>query len=280
MNDCRGLCVISIPKSGTMFVSRFLERATGTPVVFGLQPRTATQLAAELASGWHPAIRAAADPRCVDMQAMCRRFALMLARHRGAAAAGSTGTSAFDVPGGEPLILSDHGYSSFLQFLINPCPEQILDPDALIRRAREQGLAPVFLYRSLTGVANSLALFLAAGKSFLLSLQSRDIAAQLVVDLYAPVLAAQTRAWLQAAERHQVLALSYEKLVADPQRHLFEVARIGQLAGDPLQFAGEAGSYRPWTYRSRAANASWRDTFTAHQQQSLIAMDMVAGVTQ
>lgn len=260
MTDARGVCMISIPKSGTMFLSRYLERITSCPVVFGIEHRSSQQLAQELGAGWHPAIQEAADPRCTETAAMCRRFAQMLARNRDA------------TDNGKPLILSDHGYTSFLQFLINPLSNQILEPLSLIKQARERGLATVFLYRSLPDVANSLALFLASGKSFLLALRSREQAASLVARLYAPVLAQQTAAWLDIAASQNVLAISYDALIAEPARWIREVARLGNLDVDKVQLQQHAGDYRSWTYRSQQGKfgqASWRDTFTPAQQAVL-----------
>lgn len=272
MSTCRGICVISVPKSGTMLLSRCLERMSGAPAVFGLRQKSMAQLADDLDAGWHPAIRAAADPRCLDTQAMCRRYAQMLARHRNRMDRGGE-------PSGHKLILSDHGYSSFLQFLVNPSVTQILEPAALVDWAREHRLAPVFLYRSIPEVANSLAWFLAGGKSFLLSLRHRDEAAQLVVDLYAPVIAAQTAAWLDVARRGHVLLLSYEALIADPARHLLAVAGAGHLSVDAHRLASEAAGYRSWTYRMKSSGSGWRDTFTQDQQQALLAMNRNVGMS-
>jgi hypothetical protein len=259
MNEARGLCLISIPKSGTMFLSGYLEKISQCKAVFGLERRSAAELARELTQGWHPDIQAAADDRSIDLASMCRRFALMLNRNR---------------PQGDCMptsgIVTDHGYTSFLQFLINPSPDQIACPRMLIQWARDRSLAPVFLYRPIPEVANSLALFLASGKSFLLILRSIEQAADIVTNLHAPVLAAQTAAWLDIASEQNVLALSYQELIADPSRWIAEVARqsmlpivVGKLSEDPA-------AYRPWTYRRRSQmSASWCDTFNPRQQAVL-----------
>ncbi len=248
MSRWRGLCLISIPKSGTMFLSRYLERVTGTSVVFGLEPRSAQQLALELTSGWHPAIQAATVSQQDSTRLMCQRYAQMLARHRPSA------QEAQDEP--QPSLLSDHGYTNFLQFLINPSMGQVCDPHALIRWASERQLATVFLHRSLPEVANSLALFLASGKSFLLSLRSIREAAALVTELHAPVLAAQTALWLDIAPRYQVPVLSYDALIADPARWIRTLAQLGNLNVQEALLQDDASAYRSWTYRQRQGQSS------------------------
>ncbi len=259
MNEARGLCLISIPKSGTMFLSGYLEKISQCKALFGLGRRSATELAGELTRGWHPAIQAAADDRSVDLALMCRRYALMLSRNRAQ---------------GECLptrgIVTDHGYTSFLQFLTNPSPAQIACPRMLIQWARERSLHPVFLYRPVPEVANSLALFLASGKSFLLTLRSLEQAADIVTNLHAPVLAAQTSAWLNIASEQNVLALSYQELITNPSHWIAEVARQSRLPIAPGMLSEDPAAYRPWTYRRRSqVSASWCDTFNARQQAVL-----------
>lgn len=263
MRDSQGLCVISIPKSGTMFLSRYLERVTACPVIFGRERRTATELAQDLDAGWHPAIRDAADPQHADIALMCRRFALMLNRNRQALEGRN-----------RKLILSDHGHTNFLQFLINPKFAQICDPRELVRWSRDRGMTPVFLYRAIPEIANSLAHFLAAGKSFLLTLRTRADAARIVSELHAPVLARQTAAWLEVAAEQKVLALSYSELVADPAHWIREVARRANMLVDPGRLHEDAAAYRSWTYRSKPGKSreSWRSSFTPVQQAALEAL--------
>ncbi len=270
MSQSRGLCLIAIPKSGTMFLSRYLERVTGRPVVFGLDQQSAHQLARELDSGWHPAIRAAADPGSLRTNIMCQRFAQMLARHRQSKETDD-----------QPRILSDHGYHSFLQFLINPSLGQIRDPASIIGSASERQLATVFLHRSLSDVANSLALFLASRKSFLLSLNSAREAAALVAELRAPVIAAQTSLWLKVAAQQRLTVVSYAALVAEPARWIRELAQLGNLPVDQQRLHDDANAYRSWTYRRQTGMSAttWRQTFTSEQQAVLGSLAATEKVT-
>ena len=207
-SDRRGVCLISIPKSGTMFLSRYLEAQAAAPVVFGLQAHSAAALTETLAEGPHPKIAAARRLGGAGPEAMARRFALMLARNRAALA------------GKGRVILSDHGYHSFLKFLIDPEASDILAPAQVVEQARALDLAPVFLHRDLAEVANSLLLFLTSGKSFLLDLEGGEAVAELVADLYVPVLARQIARWRAAAADLGVLVVDYAQLMQDPAASL------------------------------------------------------------
>lgn len=252
----RGLCLISIPKSGTMFLSRYLERSSGIPVVFGLDAQTEAQLMHGLVKGWHPDIQAALMPNSHDIKIMVRRFAQMLARNRQ--------QQSYD---SGMRILSDHGYHNFLAFLSNPCVEQIQEPRSLVAQAQHLELAPVFLYRDIRAIANSLVHFLVAKKSFLLSISSLEAATDLVTRLYAPILAEQTARWRSLNSDPALLSVSYEQLIADPAYWISRICAHAGLPCEAMDAARAPENYRSWTFRSKAA--SWHDTFSTSQQATL-----------
>lgn len=255
-SDRRGICLISIPKSGTMFLSRYLETQAAAPVVFGLQAHSAPALTATLAGGPHPKIAAVRRVGGASPEAMARRFALMLARNRAALADSGR------------MILSDHGYHSFLKFLIAPEASDIIPPAQVVERARALGLAPVFLHRNLAEVANSLLLFLTSGKSFLLDLEGAEAVAELVAELYVPVLARQIAHWRAAAADLGVLVVDYAQLMQDPAASLAAVCRHGGLPLPDAEAATAPAAYRSWTWRGDRA-LGWRDTFAPHLQARL-----------
>lgn len=252
----RGLCLISVPKSGTMFLSRYLERSSGVPVVFGIEGQTETQLASGLDEGWHPEIQAALDPGSPDIKTMARRFAQMLARNRNRHS-GGTGVS----------ILSDHGYHNFLAFLTNPAVKQIQNPRWIVDWAQARNLAPVFLYRDIRAVANSLVHFLVARKSFLLGIKSLEEAADLVTRLYVPVLAEQIERWRLLDGESELLTVSYENLMANPAHWIPRICAHANLPCVQEDVSNAPENYQSWTFRSKGA--SWSDTFTDSQQRAL-----------
>ena len=126
----RGICLISVPKSGTMFLARGLEMVTGQKVVVGVFPRTAADLKAELAAGWMPEVEAVRDPRSPTADVMARRFALMMARNRTAGAGGE-----------REGIVSDHGFRNYLRFLVRPAIDEVEDPARIIEDV-QRGITP------------------------------------------------------------------------------------------------------------------------------------------
>jgi hypothetical protein len=256
MSSTRGICLISVPKSGTMFLSRYLEKLAGSPVIFGLNGLGAADLRRELEAGWNAEVRARCAESCPDIEVMTRRFALMLARNRSAAE-----------QGGKPPIFSDHGLSSFLRFLINPQIQEIQDPCDVCEWAGARKLAPVFLYRDIRAVSSSLAHFLGSSKSFLIGIESLPSAADLVARLYAPVLAEQMRLWHASAAACGVLCVSYEDLMAQPARWIEAICQRGGLPYDARGVADAPERYRSWTYRSN--RTGWATAFSADQQAAL-----------
>jgi len=249
----KGICLISVPKSGTMFLSRYLERLIGEPVIFGLEDQTESSLLADIEDGWHPEIHAVLDTRSPDLETMSKRFAQMLSRNRRA-----------DSSGDRMRIFSDHGYSNFLQFLINPSTSQIQNPYDIVEWALERNLAPVFLYRDIRAVANSLVHFLASKKSFLVDVRSIEEAATLVTRLHAPVLAEQIQTWRRLKDDPNVLSVSYEELIADPESWIQSICKHGNISCHTDGLAEAPDNYRSWTFRG--SKASWKDTFTVEQQ--------------
>ncbi|MHB1123192.1 MAG: sulfotransferase [Ramlibacter sp.] len=257
MSTPRGICVISVPKSGTMFLSRYLEKRTGIAVVFGLDAVGPPGLRRQLQPGWNEEIRGVRAACSPELEVMTRRFALMLARNR------SQAQRRHDAP----AIVSDHGFSSFLRFLVDPRVEDIQPPQEVCAWAAARDLAPVFLHRDLRDVASSLAHFLASGKSFLVTIRSLEDAADLVARLYAPVLAAQMRLWKQEARALGVLCVSYEDLMAQPARCIQEICGRGGLPCEAQGLAAAPENYRSWTYRARRSD--WANAFSSRQQSAL-----------
>ncbi|MBC7984567.1 MAG: sulfotransferase domain-containing protein [Candidatus Obscuribacterales bacterium] len=243
-----------------MFLSRYLERITGAPSVFGLSSKTAAELLGELQDkGWHPSIRSALHASSADLNVVARRFALFMARGRTA------------IPGQSSALLSDHGLHNFLRFLINPTIDEIYNPAQLIDWAAERQLTLVYLHRDICGIANSLAHFLAAGKSFLVKVDSLTAAAELVSNLYAPVLAEQMKQWQRFANDPRVISVQYEALIKDPRTWIGEICRRGNIPHQPEELIQTADEYPSWTYR-RGQGGSWRTTFSTVQQTRLEAL--------
>lgn len=261
--DCKagtatGLCVISVPKSGTMFLSRYLERVSGLPVVFGLEGVGQSRLAAEIDGREHPLIKASRHPG--SLATATRRYALMLSRNR--QQVDRLGLDA-------PRLYSDHGFHNFLRFLLDPRPDEIVSPEEILSWAEARRLRVCYLYRDLGAILVSLANFLSAGKSFLLSIDGLENAMNLSVELYAPVLAAHIEAWRPFFSDPRLMVTTYKELTTEPAAIVSRVAAGG---GIPLlpdaQLIDEASEYKPWTYRG-GKKLSWRDSMAPRHIDAL-----------
>lgn len=257
-NKHSGIFLISVPKSGTMFVSRYLEKLTGIPVLFGTAGLSETQLRAELACGWHPQIQEALREGSPSLKLISKRFAQMLARNRRSNLVGNKTAT---------RILSDHGLENFLRFLVNPSSSEIQKPQQLLDWAEQQGLACVYLYRDIRAIANSLTHFLAAGKSFLVDIECVSKAAQLVSTFYVPVLAEQMRQWEILKNEPRLLSISYESIMKDPAHCMRLICQHGNLPFESMALLNTAESYPSWTFRKN--KAAWTETFTEKQQRTI-----------
>lgn len=252
-----GICLISIPKSGTMFLSRYLEKLTAIPVVFGMEGLSESQLFSDLVQGWHPQIAAALNATSPSLETMSKRFAQMLARNRWTA----------NDDAERLRIVSDHGLHNFLRFLINPSVAEVQSPAEVIEWAEQHRLAPVYLHRDIRSIANSLAHFLVSRRSFLVDIDTLSHAASLVSDLYAPVLAEQMRQWTKVAGDPRVLTVSYDELMKDPAERVRLICAHGHLDFNPSDLIETPDKYRSWTFRGN--KTSWQETFSPEQRTKL-----------
>lgn len=260
-NKNTGIFLISIPKSGTMFVSRYLEKLTGFPVLFGMEGLSEAQLLSELACGWHPTIREALREGSPSLELMSRRFAQILARNRKRNLANNETSM---------RIFSDHGFDNFLRFLVNPSNAAIQKPQQLLAWAEQQHLACVYLYRDIRSIANSLTHFLAVGKSFLVDIDGVPKAAELVSSLYAPVLAEQMRQWEALKDEPRLLSLSYESVINNPAHCMSLICKHGNLPFEDAALISTAETYPSWTFRKN--KTAWSEPFTESQQEKLVSL--------
>lgn len=243
-----------------MFLSRYLERLTGLPVVFGLESAAESDLRRELDGCGHPAIVGSLATPAQPHAVMAKRYAQMLARNR---------ARIRDIGPDEPVILSDHGFHNFLRFLLDPRDDEIIAPEEILARAASLRLQVVYLYRDLGSIVSSLAHFLASRKSFLLAVDGVDRAMELAVEVYAPVLAAHMTVWKRHFYDPRILPLTYDEVVARPES---VIRRICTCAGLPYtgdEIITDADQYKSWTYR--AGRRSWKDSMSPRQQALLTA---------
>ena len=262
-NTRRGLILISVPKSGTMFLSGYLERITSIPVVFGLSEKIQRSVICTLRNETHPMILDNLTKSSPRPDIMLRRYLLMLKRNR--LVGGGAGQ----------VLISDHGFENFLVFLRCPHKARLLAPSDISAKGDDLRLGTVFLYRDISSVAQSFTYFLTSGKSFLLRIDKLSVAAEIVVDLYMPLLAEMTRTWLHQAKDLGILCISYDDLVYRTPETLARICGHGGLSGYGTEKAS-SDQFKSWTYRSqRPPDGS---CFTAEQKAKLA--DLQASLNQ
>ena len=252
-----------------MFLSRYLEKLTKTPVCFGLEKKSEPALLSELLIGWHPDVAEVLRPRSPSLQMMAKRFSQMLSGNR-VDVANNVTRYPRSAAASVPHIVSDHGLTNFLRFLTQPSVSEIQDPKQLISWAEHHGLALVYLHRDLREIANSLTHFIASGKSFLIDIDTVTNAAKVVVDLYAPVLAQQMHQWRAVANDARVLPIAYDGLINHPAKLVRAICKHGNLPIEDEHLIETANDYRSWTFRS--SKKTWQQTFSAEQQRQLMVL--------
>ncbi|MBQ0957950.1 hypothetical protein KAK06_03165 [Ideonella sp. 4Y11] len=253
-----GLLVVSSPKSGTMFLTRCLERASGLHAVFGIEHPGPAELLAQLqASGWHPRVQELLSADSPSHRLLAQRYGQYLARHR------EGGAEA-------PRLVADHGLRSFARFIVQPTHDDLLPPAQVMAWARARGLQVGYLQRDLKSVANSLVQFLLDGRSRLIRLDDPARVAALVCEVYAPILAEQARQWARLAPSADLHRVRFDDLRAEPGPLVERLcAAAGWLAdARALSAQGE----RAWTYRVDQS-ATWQRTFTAAQVAALDSLE-------
>jgi len=256
INNLMGMQLISVPKSGTMFFSRCVEKATGVSPVYGSSPMTIRDVARDLVVVNQDVFRCLSQGSR-SMEQLSRRYFLFRAKNR------CSGTD-----GDAIAFYSDHGLHSFAKFLVNPLGDDVQDPAQLISAAQIRRLQLVYLRRDIKAVANSLAHFLVDGKSRLIRIEDMAQATRLVCECYVPVLAQLIRRWTPYLRHPSVIALRFEELLETPGPLVRKVCeRSGMMVMAP-EAVSEAEQQKSWTYRIDQS-ARWTDTFSQAQQFEL-----------
>ncbi|MDR6450052.1 hypothetical protein J2794_006192 [Paraburkholderia terricola] len=256
MSNKNGIQLISVPKSGTMFFSRCVEKATGISPVYGLHPMTTGNVARDIGAVNQHIFRCLSKDSC-SMEQLSRRYSLFRAKNRGS-----------EVVGDAISFYSDHGLRSFAKFLVDPREDDVEDPEQLIATAQTRRHQLVYLRRDIKAVANSLVHFLVEGKSRLVRIGDMAQATHVVCEFYVPVLARLIRRWTPYLSHPSVLALRFEELLDTPGplvRNVCEHAGMPVIAPETVS---EAEQQKSWTYRINQT-ARWTDTFSQAQQFEL-----------
>ncbi len=266
-----GLIVISIPKSGTNFLSRYLAAITGWKHRWGRPSRDDLALQKEIPEQPDPEVMARAvhlvftDKDLMAIPAQDRPAVFgnrkLVAIQRPAADVAAMQEAARKLT--RNVIMAEHPVRSLPYFLRNPREVPIIEPAEVVREAAEHGYGVIFLYRELRDIVNSFAHFLHAGTRFV-QFGSIEDSFDVVVNLYAPVLARAIRTWKQDFDG---VKLTYEQLHTETSATMRGIADHFGLLTRTDSFIQSPDQFPTFTMR-KGGSGDWRNHLSeAHQRQ-------------
>lgn len=249
-----GLLIISVPKSGTMFLSNYLGALTGYRSVFGLPGGEIKEMIAQLSGEPDPLVQAHMAPTSPDPAKMVKKYLQMINRNR---------KKPWGDHSGEDLIITDHGFDNFLLFLRNPDEARILPPSEVMNIATEMNMGVLYLYRKLGDIVNSFGHFLVSRKSHLMNMKTLDGAMEVSVKKYARVLAGHTELWKR--EFRDGLVMTYEKLNQDTKNAIKVICDAYSLPYKEEEIISDMKDYKAWTFRKGERKDFRKNLSQAHK---------------
>lgn len=261
-----GLVVVSVPKSGTNFLSRYLSRITGWPHRWGRPSRDKIRLLDELppdpddevARRALHLIQTEQDIMRLPAEARPSLFGnrLLVSLEPEPADQPQETADSSDQP--TRLLIAEHPVRSLPWFLRNPSTVPVLQPQEVTAEAAALGFGVVFLHRNLKDIVNSLAHFLHAGTRFV-HFRSLDDAMEVCVHHYAPVLARAIRTW---QTDFSGVRLTYEELTRDTRNVLQRLIREFDLPVTTSRLIDSSEEFRTFTFR-KGGSGDWRNHLAA-----------------
>lgn len=240
-----GGCVISVPKSGTMFLTRSLERLHRKSCTFGLFPEEEISRVRCKDFQINSSVSEILSPHSPSVEKVMRRYKQMMARNRSKERDSSS------------RLFSDHGLKSFPRFLFAPSRQELRHPASIVEAAASKSLNTVFLYRDIRSVAASLTHFLCLGKSYLIRTDNVKRTGDVVSKLHAPILSDMIVQWIEEADKQEIMLVKYEKLIDKPYHYLSAISEHCGFGKIDFQDDAELIGFRPWTYQNRSG--AWYD---------------------
>jgi hypothetical protein len=260
----RGVIIISVPKSGTMFLFRYLAKLTGFNSKFGLFPADLTELLRGMPQEPDPMISSCLSPSSPGRELMARRYLQMMNPHGGPGRPAISRSEEKDCE--SRWIIADHGFDNFLTFLRNPDDVRILRPTEIVEEAKKRDMGVIYLFRDLKAIVNSLAHFISSGRAFLLRIRSLEEALEVAIQKYSKVLADHTQIWER--EFNDGILLSYERLHHDLKGVITDICQTYGLPYKHEDLISEMKEFQTWTYR-RGDPEEWRSKLTEEQKSRI-----------
>lgn len=246
----QGLLIISVPKSGTMFLSNYLGEITGYQSVFGLSCETPMAMLSKIPDRPSRLIEENLSPDSPAPEKMVKKYIMMVNRNR-------KRTRTKQARPHNKRIVTDHGFDNFLVFLRNPDKAVIQSPKTILKMAEKMDVGVLYLYRDIGDIVNSFAHFIASKKSHLINIESLNAAMEIAVEAYAPVLAEHISCWKKQFD--QGLILTYEQLNADIKGSIQMICDRYGLPYNEDQLISNMQDFKAWTFRKGGTKESRKD---------------------
>lgn len=253
----KGVLIISVPKSGTMFLSNYLGALTGYQSVYGLPYESASRMLSQIPDRPSPLIGKHLSPDSPIPEKMVKKYIMMINRNRK-----RRGTKQISL--NEKMIVTDHGFHNFLVFLRNPDKARILSPNEVLKIADKMNLGVLYLYRDIGDIVNSFAHFIASKKSYLINIESLEAAMEIAVKEYSSVLAQHIECWKKGF--NQGLLLKYEQLNTDVKGSIQMICDRYGLPYQEDQLISNMKDFRAWTFRKGNTKDSRKELPEYHRE--------------
>ncbi|MFH1157156.1 MAG: sulfotransferase domain-containing protein [Pseudomonadota bacterium] len=253
----KGLLIISVPKSGTMFLSNYLGAVTGYQSVFGLPCESPQAMLSQIPGEPSELIGRHLAPDSPTPERMVKKYIMMINRNR-------TRKRTRQPEVSEKTIITDHGFDNFLVFLRNPDKAGIISPKDIVAMAKKMDMGVLYLYREIDDIVNSFAHFIASKRSYLITIDSLEAAREIAVKEYAGVLARHIERWKH--EFDQGLILKYEQLNEDTRGSIQMICDRYGLPYEKDKLISNMKDFRAWTFRKGTTNDSKKDLSLDHRE--------------
>lgn len=266
-----GLIVVSVPKSGTNFLSRYLSQITGWQHRWGRPSRDQVDLLAELpiqpdaevVNHSKHLIQTSSDIAILAPEQRPelfggRRLLSLEPERENEIEEGSARQSSRN------LIIAEHPIRSLPWLLRNPATCPVVDPAEVEAEAAQLNYGVLFLHRDLRDVANSLAHFLHAGTRFI-HFSDLPSAFNVVTTQYIPVLARAIRLW---KKKFSGRILTYENLHRDTRPTIESLIEEFQLPLMQSKVIDAMDQYRTFTFR-KGGTGDWQENLPTGLAKSI-----------
>lgn len=262
----KGLIVVSVPKCGTNFLSRYLSHLTGWPHRWGRPSRDSLKLQDDLPVEPDPDV----DRRAVHLIHTARDILRIPEKERPAVfgnrklAAARPENPAEAASSSKHWVLAEHPLHSLAYFLRNPKQVPLVGPAEVVAEAERLGYSVLFLSRNIRDIVNSLAHFLHAGTRYV-QFRTLNESFEVCVQEYAPVLAQAIRLWRREFAGTQI---AYEALAENTRDELHKICRGLGLVVAPDQLVSSTAEFRTFTFR-KGGTADWKNYLSDRHSREL-----------